>query len=175
MNYSAEQSELAVPFIAVPLPEDDSHQQEPSQSQVEDASSEASCCDHFLNVALHILLFLQFGIFFWVGDESVANLSWSVVNCSIALYMLTTHLYRECLHWAGVSYDVSMLLPEIMIVVTMALCFFNRVVDAFLLLVLTKLGLALTVVVINGYRLLWRTQDNDDDEVEEEVKQVSIV
>ena len=158
MNYSTEQqSELAVPFLAVPL-EHAEQQEDPKKHDAtddDDASEEEDdCCfNHFINLALHVLLFVQFGVFFYVQDESVAGLPWSVVNCSIVLYMLTTYLYRECLDWAGTTNEVLVLLPEIFIVVTMGMCFFDHVVAAFMLLVVTKLFLALTVVVVNTYRL----------------------
>lgn len=188
MNYSAEQSELSAPLIAVPAgdasePAKAASTDRPQRTEHDEAVQPMSWCEHFLNLTLHVLLFFQFGIFFWVQDESVAQLSWSVVNGSIALYLLTTHLYRECLEWAGVSYDVSLLLPEFMIVVTMGLCFFDRVVEAFLLLIVTKLCLALTVVIVNSYRLFYFDNDDADDddktvavaEDEEETAKVLVV
>ena len=175
MNYSAEPSDTTIPFIAVPVESADSkllssktqhHHHRPAQPTSNEYTvplleTEFSIPDIILNLALHVLLFIQFGIFFWVHDESVAHLSWTVVNASIVMYLITTYLYRECLHWAGVSYDLSMLLPEVMIVVTMAMCCFYHVLPAFLLLILTKLCLAVIVVVVNAFRLLY--EDNDDD------------
>lgn len=161
MNYSAEASDLTAPFIAVPVVESgDIEQQQDQKLQQEDCvrhsalDSEFSVPDIILNLALHVLLCIQFGIFFWFQDDSVTDLSWAMVNGSVAMYLVTTYLYRECLHWAGVSHEFSMLLPEVMIVVTMGLCCFYDMLPAFLVLILTKLCLAVFVVIVNLYRLL---------------------
>ena len=138
MNYSAEAPDLTAPFIAVPVEGRDielqQHQTLKQKGWVRHSAhdSEFFVPDIILNLALHILLCIQFGILFWFQDASVAQLSWAMVIGSIAMYLVMTLLYRECLHWAGFSDELSMLLPEIMIVVTMGLCCVYDMRPAFL-------------------------------------------
>ena len=68
--------------------------------------------------------------------------------------MIAAHLYRIALAEIGrVSCDAAMLLPEIIVVTAMGLVSFYDISHAFLLLVGGQLFMALTVVVINTYRL----------------------
>ena len=181
MSYFAEASDLTAPFIAVPV-ESGADIEQLGQHQIKnrpqqqgcdrESSAESEFCvsDIALNLALHVLLCTQFGIFFWFQDAAVADLSWAMVNGSIAMYLVTTYLYRECLHWAGVSYDLPMLLPEIMIVFTMGLCCFYDVLPAFLVLILTKLCLAVFVVLVNLYRLM--SDDNGEENGDQQFEPV---
>lgn len=157
MNYS-NNSELFTPLVGT-LPQEEQVHDETQEQSLDDVSSseeaqdEQSCCDLLMNFMLFALLFLQFGIFFYVHDPAVETLEFSVVAVSIVLFMVAAQLFRTVLIEVGVSMDLALLLPEILVVFTMALAFFQQVVAAFLFLETGKLLMALTVVVINGYRL----------------------
>jgi len=157
-------AELATPLIGT-LPQEverqenkKSHDVAVEYANVDDSQSreveeeEDTCCESFMSVLLYVLLFLQFGIFFYVEDPAVDTLDFSVVACSIFLFIVATHLYRNVLTEIGSS-DIEMLLPEVIIVVSMGIAYFQHVVAAFLFLIAGKLFMALTVVLINAYRL----------------------
>jgi hypothetical protein len=114
-----------------------------------------------MDFLLIALLFLQFGIFFYVEDPSVEGLEFSKVTFSIVLFFIATHLYRTVLTEIGYSFELAMLLPEIIVVVAMAIAYFQHVVAAFLFLLAGMIFLALTVVVINSYRLC-RNEECDE-------------
>lgn len=160
MKYAAtDLSDLIVPFVAVPVADE-------QVDTLKKSTEQSSIWERFLTMALPLLLFVQFGIFFYIHDDSVSTLHWAVVNSSILLYMLTTHLYQKSLEWMGCfDYTFLILLPELVVVICMALCCFgSHVVVAFLLLVVTKVILALIVVVVHAYRLFLDDDDEEDDD-----------
>lgn len=128
----------------------------PPHSQIADGDDKRqSFCEHILAVMLHILLLVDFGIFFYREDPSVEDLDWKIVSFSIVLYLITTLLYRACLSDSNVSNDIALLLPEMAIVASMCIAFFQHVIAAFLLLVVVKFVMALCVIVISAQRL-WK-------------------
>ena len=75
--------------------------------------------------------------------------------------MVATCLYRNALkNIDGLSHDTAMLFPETIVVASTVLIFFGQVTPAFLLLVGGKLIMAVTVVVLNTYRLCHYSVEN---------------
>jgi hypothetical protein len=172
MDYS-NHSELSVPFIAValstlhgtnedtkaPSSSDDrptqknEAEQQPMMATSGTGSGPISLCDHVTNLALYALLLVQFGTFFYYNDDAVSEMNWTVVNISITLFMVSTHLYRCVMNEIGVSDARAMLFPELAIVISMLLAYLQHVMPAFLLLTACQFCMALAGATVNGYRL----------------------
>ena len=161
MDYS-NHAELSVALVGT-LPQEVAREiDEVNTTCTHEEEQTTTCCDTLMDLALYFLLFLQFGAVFYVQGDAVSGLRWPIVNASICLFIVATHLYRNALAEIEVLSDAAMLLPEIIIVSSVGLVFFYQVLFAFLLLLTGILAMALTVVVINAYRL-WNY-----DAVEEE-------
>ena len=126
----------------------------------------------FFMFALHTLLFVQFGMAFSTFPvEATTGLSWSVVNYSIILYVITTTVYRQVAKDWKLAYSAVVLLPEILIDVMLVLILFNKVVTAFLFLLFSVLCLTF-LVVVNSTRVLIVTKyDTDESEGDDDLQQ----
>jgi hypothetical protein len=126
----------------------------------------------FFTFALHALLFLQFGMAFSTFPvEATTGLSWSVVNYSIILFVITTTVYRQVAKDWKPTYSAVVLLPEILIDVMLLLILLNKVVTAFLFLLFSLLCLTF-LVVANSIRVLKvRKSDTDESEGDDDLQQ----
>jgi hypothetical protein len=121
----------------------------------------------FFTFALHVLLFVQFGLAFYrfpIGTTT--GLRWSVVNYSIFLYVITTSIYRHAAKNCKSACSAFILLPEIFIDIMLLLVLFNKVVAAFLFLLVSMLCLAFLVVAYSIQVLIDTLRDEsecDDD------------
>jgi hypothetical protein len=154
MNFSSNNAELSIPLVGT-LPQ-----------EVD--------CETVITITLYILLYVQFGLFFYLGDDAVNGLTWTVVNSSICLSMVATHLYRTALTEIHVSSDIAMLIPEILTVTCMGLIYFRQLIPAFLLLVAGNLITATTSVVVDAYRL-WYCEGKTEPSSEALCDEASIV
>lgn len=159
MEYS-NHGELVLPLVGT-LPQEAQREEKedlPSPEEEAESSSATNFNDFLISVALFCLMFIHFGLIFGSdSDHIIDGINWSTINISIVLFIVATYLYRNALTDCGISNDVAMLLPEMIIVVSMGLVFFFQVLAAFLLLAFGKFFMAFTVVVINSYRL-WFVQ-----------------
>jgi hypothetical protein len=132
---------------------DDTEESEDSQSSSND---EETC---FLSAfTLHVFLFVQFGMAFSTSPvEATTGLSWSVVNYSIILYAIISAIYRQAIKDCKPTCSTVVLLPEILIDIMLLLVLFNKVVAAFLVLLVSILCLAF-LVVASGIRVLGLTK-----------------
>jgi hypothetical protein len=162
MDYS-NHCELVLPLVGT-LPHEAQREESedfPSSDAETETSSSSKYKDLLISVALFCLMFIHFGLIFGSNsDHVIEGIHWSTINISALLFIIATYLYRNALTDCGISNDAAMLLPELIIVVSMALVFFFQVLAAFLLLAFGKLFMAVTVVVINSYRL-WFFQEGD--------------
>jgi hypothetical protein len=178
MDYS-NHAALSLPLIGT-LPhevhreqrDDEVPSKTPETNESEASSSSSPYQDLLISCALFGLMFLHFGLIFGSdGDHVIDGIRWSTINVSIGLFIAATYLYRNALTDCGISNDVAMLLPEVIIVIAMALVFFYQVIAAFLLLAVGKSVMAFTVIVINSYRL-WFIEDEtvaEESENEESI------
>ena len=121
-------------------------------------------------IILPALLFLQFGMAFYMSNvEAVTGLRWSVVNYSIVLFVVTAVLYRQAAVDCKWTSSFIILLPEILMDVILGMVLFDKIVMAFLFMLLSMLGLAMFVVVCSIRVLVVLSMDNDGEE-EHEVK-----
>jgi hypothetical protein len=121
-------------------------------------------------IILPALLFLQFGMAFYMSNvEAVTGLRWSVVNYSIVLFVVTAVLYRQAAVDCKWTSSFMILLPEILMDVILGMVLFDKIVMAFLFMLLSMLGLAMFVVVCSIRVLVVLSMDNGDDD-EEDVK-----
>jgi hypothetical protein len=128
-------------------------------------------------IILPALLFLQFGMAFYMSNvEAVTGLRWSVVNYSIVLFVVTAVLYRQAAVDCKWTSSFAILLPEILMDVILGMVLFDKIVMAFLFMLLSMLGLAMFVVVcsIRVLVVLSMEDKDDDDDVEEKKLAVSL-
>jgi hypothetical protein len=117
----------------------------------------------FISLALHVLLFLQFGLAFSTFPiEAATGLSWSVVNYSIILYVITSTIYRQAAKDCKSTCSAVILLPEIFIDIMLLLVLFNKVVVAYLFLLGSMLCLAF-LVLANSIRVLIVTVTDESE------------
>lgn len=125
-------------------------------------------------IILPALLFLQFGMAFYMSNvEAVTGLHWSVVNYSIVLFVITAVLYRQAVVDCKWTSSFVILLPEILMDVILGMVLFDKIVMAFLFMLISMLGLAMFVVVCSIRILVASSMDKDDDDdvdVKEEAK-----
>jgi hypothetical protein len=118
-------------------------------------------------IILPALLFLQFGMAFYMSNvEAVTGLRWSVVNYSIVLFVVTAVLYRQAAVDCKWTSSFIILLPEILMDVILGMVLFDKIVMAFLFMLLSMLGLAMFVVVCSIRVLVVLSMDNGDEEGE---------
>jgi hypothetical protein len=116
-------------------------------------------------IILPALLFLQFGMAFYMSNvEAVTGLRWSVVNYSIVLFVVTAVIYRQAAVDCKWTSSFIILLPEILMDVILGMVLFDKIVMAFLFMLLSMLGLAMFVVVCSIRVLVVLSMDNGDAE-----------
>ena len=171
MDYSSH-NELFQPLVgteqhivslpAVPSEGEMSSKEQPTQ--VPQTSQHSH--DMWITVLLFTLMYIHFGLIYYSDPSHIINgVSWTTINISISLFIIATFLYRQALHDCRIKSDLMILLPEILILLSMALVFFQNVIAAFLLLAAGKLYMAFTVILINAYHL-WSLSSTTDDETE---------
>jgi hypothetical protein len=162
MDYS-NHKELVLPLVGT-LPQEaqrEERQDAPSSEPETETSPSSDYKDFLISIALFCLMFVHFALIFGSdSDQVIEGVNWSTMNISTVLFIVATYLYRNALTDCGISNDAAMLVPELIIVVSMALVFFYQALAAFLLLAFGKFFMAFTVVVINSYRL-WFAQEDD--------------
>jgi hypothetical protein len=124
-------------------------------------------------IILPALLFLQFGMAFYMSNvEAVTGLRWSVVNYSIVLFVVTAVLYRQAAVDCKWTSSFIILLPEILMDVILGMVLFDKIVMAFLFMLLSMLGLAMFVVVCSiRVLVVLSMEDKEDDEEDVEEKE----
>jgi hypothetical protein len=125
----------------------------------------------FFTFALHVLLFVQFGMAFSTFPvEAMTGLSWSAVNYIIILYAITTIIYRQAAKDCKSTCSTVILLPEICIDIMLVLVLFNKVVIALLFLQFSMLCLALLVVAKSIWVLMVTKYDTDESESDDDLQ-----
>lgn len=110
--------------------------------------SEWSWTDSFVMwFILPTLLLSQFGMAFMMHDERTSNMSWTIVNVAIALFVMTAWLYRHTCHDANIKKIGILLMPEILMDVVLGLVLFDQVSLGFMVLLFGMLCLSTFVVV----------------------------
>jgi hypothetical protein len=161
-----EQHTASLPVVAT-------EEEEPSSKEQLQVQQTPPNHDMWITVLLFTLMYIHFGLIYYSDPNHIINgVSWTTINISISLFIIATFLYRQALHDCHIKNDLMILLPEILILMSMALVFFQNVIAAFLLLAVGKLYMAFMVILINAYHLwsLSSTTDDDVDENEEEIK-----
>jgi hypothetical protein len=106
-------------------------------------------------IVLPALLYLQFGMAFCLSPvEATTGLSWSVVNYSIVLFVVTTFLFRQSARDCDLTGTAVLLLPEILMDIILGLVLFDKVVAAFLFMLVSMLVLAVFVVLSSVHVLI---------------------
>jgi hypothetical protein len=154
--------------------EDDDDDEAGSNSKNGEDGKAFSWFDHVVVwIILPALLFLQFGMAFFMSDvEVVTGLRWSVVNYSILLFVATSVLYRQAAVDCKWTSSFIILLPEIIMDVILGLVLFDKIVMAFLFMLVSMLGLAIFVVVCSIRILVLSSMNNGDDEDDDEEDEV---
>lgn len=98
-------------------------------------------------VLLPCLLFIQFGMPFYIHDKATASLSWSLVNFVIVLYVAAVWIYRQACLDSNIGSVIMLLLPELLMDIVLALILFNRVVLALAALLASTMLLSTFVIV----------------------------
>jgi len=99
-------------------------------------------------IVLSALLFLQFGMALCFSPLTVTTgLSRSVVNYSIFFFVVTTHLFRQSIRDCDLTNSAVLMLPEILMDIILGLVLLDKVVAAFLLMLVSTLVMAVFVVV----------------------------
>ena len=129
-------------------------------------------------IVIPALLFHQFGMAFCLSPvEATTGLSWSVVNCSILLFFVSAHFFQQSARDCDLTSSAVLLLPEIIMDIILGLVIFNKVVAAFLFMPVSKLVLAVFVVLSSVHVLIVTSsptcaltysmeQGEDEDEVD---------
>jgi hypothetical protein len=158
-----QQPKLVVPTADETPLEEDVPQEPPSQHNH----------DIWISVLLFALMYIHFGLIYYSDPNHIINgVSWTTINLSISLFIVATFLYRHALHDCQIQNDFMMLLPEILILISMAFVFFQYIITAFLLLAVGKLYMAFTVIIINSYKL-WSLSSTNEDQFEVQQHQES--
>ena len=124
------------------------------------------CIEGFITwVLLPTLLFSQFGMAFLMNDERTSCMSWSVVNLSIVLFVVTVWLYRHACNDANIKTICILLMPEILMDVVLGLVLFNRVALGFMALLVGMLCLSAFVVVSTAAFLYFGNREQEKEEV----------
>mmetsp|Transcript_10212 Transcript_10212/g.19599 ORF Transcript_10212/g.19599 Transcript_10212/m.19599 type:complete len:194 (+) Transcript_10212:90-671(+) len=137
-------------------------------SEVE-AEDKAICSEDFIMwVILPTLLFSQFGMAFLMHDVRTSSLSFTVVNISIVLFVVTAWLYRHACADVKIQTIALLLLPEILMDVVLGLVLFNRVELGFMVLLVSMLCLSSFVVISTATFLYCGRKDHEEKFEEEE-------
>lgn len=122
-----------------------------------------------MQTLLPVSLFLQFGMAFTMHTEGTASLSWTIVNVSVVLFIITAWLYRHTCADANMKTIVLLLLPEILMDMVLALIYFGLEEMAYVALLLGTL-LFSGIVIISTFILYMREERPDTEERESEDK-----
>jgi hypothetical protein len=113
----------------------------------EDPDDSSMMDNSFITWALlPCLLFIQFGMPFYIHDKATASLSWSLVNFVILLYVAAVWIYRQACIDSNIGSIVMLLLPELLMDIVLALILFNRVVLALAALLASTMLLSTFVI-----------------------------
>jgi len=128
----------------------------------EDDDSSFTCCDNIIVwIVLPVLLFVQFAMAFKTGGEALRQvLSWSVVNYSIVLFVITSWLYRSACRDCKLRNSILLLLPEIVVDVILGLVLFDKTVLGFMVMLSSMLGLALFVMLTSIHILCFKDKSS---------------
>jgi hypothetical protein len=104
--------------------------------------------EHFVSsVVLPVLLFLQFGMAFstsHVQGTTGLPLQWSLVNCTIVMFVIAAALYRRAVQDCRITCLVAILLPDFVMDT-------GQVVPAFMLLLISMLCLAVLTIALDAF------------------------
>jgi len=141
--------DLSLPLIASSLPNE-------STEKAKEEQSRQKCslfCGHFLTLLLSLLLFLQFGAEFQVQSEFAAELRWSLVNFTIALFTVASFLLKEALVEVD-SLAFAGFLPELIALTVSGLIFYDQLIMGFLIMLAGMFSMGVAIVAICAYQLL---------------------
>ncbi|EEC48189.1 predicted protein [Phaeodactylum tricornutum CCAP 1055/1] len=162
---AAAASALHIPLLGVRLEECGGYDEEMASDielldgENEENSNKSTLCGFLLGwIILPILLFVQFGLAFTDEAQSTQDLQWKIVNFSIALFVVTSWLFRHACRDINPSSLAIPLLPEMMMGIVLGLVLFGKVVLGFFFLLVSMLCLAL-FVAISCLWLLWKGVD----------------
>lgn len=173
-----QKNELDVTYHVSSLCFDEDEEEEEDEVLEEDGDDESSCTESFIMwVILPTLLFSQFGMAFLMHDERTATMSWTIVNLSIALFVITSWLYRHACKDANITTVAIVLLPEIVMDVVLGLVLFNQVALGFMVLLVNMLFLSTFVVIASASFLYCGRKANavSDKETREEMYVCQVV
>ena len=146
---------------------DDEHHVSSICDEVE-AEENSICSEDFIMwVILPTLLFSQFGMAFLMHDVRTSSLSFTIVNISIVLFVLTAWLYRHACVDVNIRNISLLLLPEIVMDVVLGLVLFNRVEMGFMVLLVSMLCLS-SFIVLSTATFLYCGKNEEHEEIEEE-------
>lgn len=146
---------------------------EDEEQEDEEEESSSTWTEEFIMwVVLPTLLFSQFGMAFLMKDERTANMSCTVVNLSIVLFVITSWLYRHACHDAKVKNILVLLMPEILMDVVLGLVLFNKVALGFMVLLVSMLFLSTFVVVTTATFLYFERKQQHKPKSLREVKEL---
>lgn len=137
--------ELSIPLIGTLLQE--------SEREVNESVADETIEGVILSLLLSAMLFLQFNMAI-VHDE--ADLGFTMVNCSIALFTVTHFLFQKTLEDAKIFSTIA-LFPEFVALGASAFVFFQYPTLGFLFLILGMLLMSL-IVAWTCLRLLRATE-----------------
>jgi hypothetical protein len=162
------------------LPHQHQHKYRYKQSHTNSGDVSVVTCQDttFLLLVFPALIAIQFGIVFWsisnnnnttnsestsVPKITVALVDhWPVVNATIALFAISTWLYRLTLQECRVTNVVLLLVPEILLNIVLGLVLFGQALWGFTVLLVSLLALCSLVVLHGVYQLFCDTRDIED-------------
>jgi hypothetical protein len=160
--------EVSLPLIRVAAP---------SSTIKSDETKRAggSVCGNIISLALPLVLFLQFGLAFQVHDKSTDNLEQPIVNFSIALFTVTSLMYRKSLADVQVNSVVVNSVPDATAMGVIALICNHHLTVGFLAMLYGMLLMALSVVANSIYLLRFTSEKVDASPSSAESLEVDIV
>jgi cation transport ATPase len=151
----------------IPTAEESLSEAEQQQLQESQQSPQQHNHDIWISAVLFALMYIHFGLIYYSDPNHIINgVSWTTINVSITLFIAATYLYRHALHDCQIQNDFMMLLPEFLILLSMAFVFFQYIITAFLLLAVGKLYMAFVVILINSYKLWSLSSTNEEQDQE---------
>jgi len=141
------------PLIAAPLEEQSKQTSAGADDDAKQSSTTTSYAEHLFHLAIPLLVLVQFGVL--QEDGSLLNQTMIGLGAGLLLYTITAYLFRTSMAWAIADNHATMLLPEALIVTAMALCVYcnGNTLPALMLLVASNVGLAVTVLLVQTYRM----------------------
>jgi membrane-associated HD superfamily phosphohydrolase len=117
--------------------------------ELEDSQSSSdnkqSCSLLFPDIFLHFLLFETFGVALY--DSPV----WFAVNCNLLIFVIVAVIYRQSMKDFKPTCSAVALLPELQLIIILSLMIFDKVVAAFLFLLISIICLAVLAAATNIY------------------------